>query len=54
MQEDFRSFLNNKCGATAIEYALLASIGAIVIIGALVLTGDELEALYTRVYNALL
>jgi pilus assembly protein Flp/PilA len=45
-QTSLRTFVHDESGATAIEYALIAAIGAIVIIGAVVNLGDSLTALY--------
>ncbi|HAX92235.1 MAG TPA: Flp family type IVb pilin [Rhodospirillaceae bacterium] len=43
------SFLKNETGATAIEYALIASLIAVVIVTSLILLGGDLSAAYQRV-----
>jgi pilus assembly protein Flp/PilA len=40
-------------GATAIEYALIASLVSIFILSALMLTGNNLTAVYTTINNAM-
>jgi pilus assembly protein Flp/PilA len=40
-------------GATAIEYALVAALVSIAVIGGLILLGGNVEALFTRVATAL-
>jgi pilus assembly protein Flp/PilA len=44
-----RIFLDNESGVTSIEYALLAALIAMVIVGAVGTTGITLAALYTMV-----
>ncbi|MBI3419280.1 MAG: Flp family type IVb pilin [Proteobacteria bacterium] len=48
MKKFLTRFLTNPCGATAIEYALLAMI-ALAIIGGLVLLGPELRGTFQDV-----
>lgn len=45
------SFLNNETGATAIEYAFIASMIAMAIVGILILLGADLQGAYQRVVN---
>ena len=45
--------LDSEKGVTAIEYGLIASLIAIVIIGALTLVGTQLTAIFTTISNAL-
>ena len=47
----FARFLFDKSGATAIEYCLLASLIAVVIIGAVKLVGSNLSAKFNTVAN---
>jgi len=46
-------FLNNEDGATAIEYALLASLIALFIIAAVQTVGTKVSAVFTEVGGAL-
>jgi pilus assembly protein Flp/PilA len=46
-------FGNDKSGATAIEYGLIAAGIAIVIIGGLALVGDSLTAMFQIITDAL-
>ncbi|MDO9051473.1 MAG: Flp family type IVb pilin [Methylotenera sp.] len=46
-------FVNDEEGVTAIEYALIASLIAVVIIGAVQLTGTRVNDVFTRVAAAL-
>jgi pilus assembly protein Flp/PilA len=46
-------FCADESGATAIEYGLLASLIAVVIIGAVKLVGSNLSTMYTAVANNL-
>ncbi len=46
-------FAKSTSGATAIEYALIASIVSVVIIGALVLLGPQLAAIFTSITASL-
>ena len=45
----FGGFLNDESGVTAIEYALLGALIAVVIVGAVGATGTSLLGLYTSV-----
>jgi len=49
----FTRFLKDESGATAIEYALIAAIIAVMLIASLGLVRDELIALYGRITAAL-
>ncbi|MDD2933216.1 MAG: Flp family type IVb pilin [Methylotenera sp.] len=46
-------FVNDEEGVTAIEYALIASLIAVVIIAAVQLTGERVNAVFERVAAAL-
>ena len=46
-------FLNNEDGATAIEYALLASLIALFIIAAVQTVGTKVSTVFTKVGGAL-
>jgi pilus assembly protein Flp/PilA len=46
-------FLRNQDGATAIEYALIASLIAIVIVSAVQLAGTQVSTVFGEVGNAL-
>ncbi len=46
-------FLRNKDGATAIEYALIASLIAIFIVAAVQLVGTQVSTVFTEVGAAL-
>lgn len=46
---DVMQVIRNESGATAIEYALIASLIAMVIIGAVTLIGTSLDAIFTDV-----
>jgi len=48
-----RNFLGNDSGATAIEYALIASLIAVVIITAVQLVGGKVNNTFMAVGNAL-
>jgi pilus assembly protein Flp/PilA len=45
--------LDSEKGVTAIEYGLIASLIAIVIIGAITLVGTRLTGIFTTIANAL-
>ena len=49
----FREFLTDHSGATAIEYGLLASLIAVVIIAAVKAVGTNLSTMFTSVANNL-
>jgi len=48
-----RMFLGDESGATAIEYALIASLIAMVIIVAVQVVGTKVSTVFTEVGNAL-
>ena len=48
-----RNFLGNDSGATAIEYALIASLIAVVIITAVQMVGTKVSTVFNEVGNAL-
>jgi len=48
-----RMFLGEESGATAIEYALIASLIAMVIIVAVQVVGTKVSTVFTEVGNAL-
>jgi pilus assembly protein Flp/PilA len=43
------AFARDESGSTAIEYALIATIISIVIVGALSLTGSEIKAMFQSI-----
>ena len=45
--------LKNEKGATAVEYGLMVGLIAVVIIAAVTLLGNQLNALFTSIANAL-
>lgn len=47
MTKTLRESFTDDLGATAIEYALIVSLIAVVIIGALITLGNDLPALFT-------
>lgn len=49
MLKVFRSFVIDESGATAIEYGLIASLIAVVIIGAVTAVGTSLSATFNTV-----
>lgn len=49
----FRNLLNNKSGATAIEYGLIAALIAVAIIGAVSTLGGQLEGTFGDVESGL-
>ncbi len=53
MSKQIKSFLSNDSGATAIEYALIASLIAVAIIGGLTALGTRLSAEFSEVSSAL-
>ena len=55
-KQDWRSCLRRRrqAGVTAIEYALIAALIAIVILGALTLTGGNLKNLYDASTSSIL
>lgn len=44
---------SDEKGATAVEYGLMVGLIAVVIIGAVVILGNKLNALFTSIGNAL-
>jgi pilus assembly protein Flp/PilA len=48
-----KRFVANEQGATAIEYALIASLIAVAIIGALTVLGTQLSTTFSEVSNNL-
>ena len=53
MTTSLKKFLSNEDGATAIEYALIASLVAIAIIGALGNLGTKLQRTFNEVASNL-
>ena len=51
--QSLRKFLHGDVGATAIEYALIASLIAMVIIAGVQFTGSRLSTAYVEIGNAL-
>ena len=49
MIANFRRFLRDEDGATAIEYGLIAALIAVAAVSAMTLLGNELENVFTRV-----
>jgi pilus assembly protein Flp/PilA len=49
----FAKFLKNEAGATAIEYALIASLIAVFIIVAVQLVGTSVSTVFTEVGSSL-
>lgn len=49
MIANFRRFLRDEDGATAIEYGLIAALIAVAAVTAMGLLGNELENVFTRV-----
>jgi pilus assembly protein Flp/PilA len=47
-----KSFAGDECGATAIEYALIASLIAVFIIGSLAALGTNLSSEFAEVGSA--
>jgi pilus assembly protein Flp/PilA len=45
--------LREDHGATAIEYGLIAGLVAVVVIGALAMTGDSLESIFNTIGDSL-
>ena len=46
-------FIDDETGATAIEYGLIASLIAVVIIGSVTILGTKLTATFTKVSGSL-
>ena len=53
MIKNINNFIANDSGATAIEYALIASLVAVAIIGALTAMSSKLQNTFNEVTNAL-
>ena len=53
MIQSIKKFVANESGATAIEYALIASLIAVAIIGAVTTIGTKITTVYTEVSNNL-
>ena len=53
MRNIFKRLLSEEGGATAIEYGLIAGLIAVVVIGALTLTGTSLNSVFTTVAGKL-
>ena len=53
MLTSLKKFLANESGATAIEYALIASLIAVVIIGAVQTVGTKVSTVFSQVGSAL-
>ncbi len=53
MLAKFKSFVANKSGATAIEYALIASLIAIALVTILTALGTRLSAEFSEISSAL-
>ena len=51
--KQIKRFIRNEDGATAIEYALIASLIAVVIIGAVQVVGTKVSTVFSEVGNAL-
>ena len=49
----YNRYKSDECGATAVEYALLAGLIGIALIGAVALMGDSVEGVFTEVGSAL-
>ena len=53
MRNFIKRLLSEERGATAIEYGLIAGLIAVVIIGALTVTGTSLKSVFENVSNKL-
>lgn len=53
MKDQLIKFWKDEEGATAIEYALIAGLIAVAIIGGLTLLGNEVEGLFNRISTVL-
>lgn len=53
MQKTVSRLLGKDSGATAIEYALIASLISIAIVGALIVIGQSLSGIFTTVSTSL-
>ncbi|MDY3197378.1 MAG: Flp family type IVb pilin [Pseudomonadaceae bacterium] len=52
MMETLRSFIKREDGASAIEYALIAGLISIVVIGAAVTIGEDLGSIMDKIKSA--
>jgi pilus assembly protein Flp/PilA len=53
MIDRIKAFLANESGATAIEYALIASLVAVAIIGSVTAVGTKVKAVFNEVASNL-
>lgn len=53
LRNTLRRFVKDERGASAIEYALIAALIALVIIGAATLLGEEIESVFESIQEAL-
>ncbi|WP_181703584.1 Flp family type IVb pilin [Chthonobacter albigriseus] len=53
MRQTIKNFIRNESGATAIEYGLIASLIAVVIIGAASTLGSKISNTFSQVSNQL-
>lgn len=53
MLNSIKRFVTNDSGATAIEYALIASLIAVAIISAVTIVGGKVSTVFTEVGNSL-
>jgi len=53
MSQYFKTFIADECGATAVEYALLGSLLAIVLVTSLAALGTGLSSEFTEVSGVL-
>ncbi|MCB9989661.1 MAG: Flp family type IVb pilin [Rhodospirillales bacterium] len=53
MQKILRSWLFDRCGATALEYALIAAGIALAIVAAILVMGDSVAFLFSSADSAL-
>ncbi len=53
IKRKWRSFSGDQSGATAIEYALLAALAAISAMSGLIVFGDNADAMYNSVIDAI-
>lgn len=51
--KNIQQFLRDEEGVTAIEYALIAALIAVVIIGAVTLVGNEVQNTFSQIATAL-
>ena len=53
MFKSMKNFVHDNSGATAIEYALIASLISVFIIGTLQLVGTKVSTVFTEIGNTL-